>query len=124
MLLETVNGCDWLEGRLCVCVCVYTKCVCIHVPVHMCVIYVEKIREGSERRDGASMRGWREFGLDSAGKGKSYRLSEDMLTGYPDMGFRRASVSAQDRGREGGAGGTGIRMHASYSWEARECTTN
>ena len=31
----------------------------------------EKIRRGSEREDGASMRGWREFGLDSAARESS-----------------------------------------------------
>ena len=89
----------------CVCVFVCTQNVYVHMCLYICVSYMRgRIRRGSEREDGASMRGWREFGLDSAGKGKSYRLSGGMLTGYPDMGFRKVSVSTQDRERRRGWG--------------------
>ena len=68
----------------CVCVFVGTQNVYVQMCLYICVSYMRgRIRRGSEREDGASMRGWREFGLDSAGKGKSYRLSGGMLTGYP-----------------------------------------
>lgn len=63
------------------CVCVYTRNVYVHMHLYICVSYMRgRIRRGSEREDGATMRSWRELGLDSAGKGKSYRLSEGMLT--------------------------------------------
>lgn len=72
----TVSGCDWLKGRLCVC----TQNVCVHVCLYICVSYVwGRVRRGSEREDGATMTDWREFGLDSAGKGESCRLSAHKL---------------------------------------------
>ena len=65
----------------CVCVFVYTQNVYVHMRLYICVSYMRgRIRRGSEREEGATLRGWREFGLDSAGKGKSHRLSEGMLT--------------------------------------------
>ena len=75
-----MNRYDWLEGRLCV--CVYAN-VYVHVRLYIFVSFMwGRTRRDSEREVRATMRDWREFGLDSAGKGKSYRLSEGMLTRY------------------------------------------
>lgn len=62
----TVSGCDWLQSRLCVHVC-----VC----VQMYTVYVEEVGRGSEMENGAALRGRKESGLDSAEKAESCRRS-------------------------------------------------
>lgn len=63
--------------------CVCTQNVYVRVCLYICVSYVwGRVRRGSEREDGATMTDWREFGLDSAGKGESCRLSWGKLIRY------------------------------------------
>ena len=93
--------------------CVSTQNVYVHVCLYIFVSFMwGRIRRDSEREDRATMRDWGEFGLDSAGKGKSCRLSEGMLTRY---GFKEGQSEHSGQGEKAGDGSTGLRMHASYS---------